>query len=323
MDQINFSDNMTNASTLVRNSAHAPSPASKIIIALLLFIAFVTGAITSGLYLWVKFQMQRTVNALLFFHLVLSYFLSIWILTFMATSYLDNHWALGTALCKILSGALSVGMFASVFFLSAISLDKYLFTLHPVWSQHSPRWATTFVLGIWLATMTLRHLVFRETHYDHRGVTCEITAVSTSWKESKEIQALRKRIHVACFTRCFLLGLILPFLLIIFCHKRVSSKMRERGLVKSSKTVKVTMAAVVSFFVCWVPYHVYQGFLLTKSQSLLLELTLIITVVTISFNTIFSPTLYLFVGEKFQKVFKKSILLFDSTFRDDSSAERT
>ncbi|KAM9645951.1 putative G-protein coupled receptor 33 [Trichechus inunguis] len=328
MDLINSTD-----STLVRNSTHFPAPASKtrLIIALPLFMSFIIGTITNGLYLWVlKFKMKKTVNTLLFFHLILSYFISTLIVPFMATSYLqDNHWNFGTAMCKVFNCILSLGMYASVFLLSAISLDRYLLTLHPVWSQQhrTPRWASNIILGVWISAtaLSIPFLVFRETHDSHKGtVICGNNyAPSTNW-ENKEMQALRKWIHGACFISRFLLGFLLPFSVIIFCYGRVAYKIKERGLVKSSKPFKVMMTAIISFFVCWMPYHVFQGLLLTKNQSLFLQLTLILTVITTSFNTVFSPTLYLFIGENFKKVFKKSILaLFESMFSEDSSAERT
>ncbi|XP_004637175.1 probable G-protein coupled receptor 33 [Octodon degus] len=331
MDLITSTHYLINASTLVRNSTHFPSPASKLIIALPLFISSIIGTITNGLYLWVlKFKMKKTVNTLLFFHLILSYFISTLILPFLAISYLqDNNWNFGTALCKVLNSTLSVVMFASIFFLSTISLDRYLLTLHPAWSQEhrTPRGASSIILGIWISAtaLNLPYLVFRETHHDHKGmVICRNNyAVSSNW-ESKEMQVLRRQIHVACFISRFLLGFFLPFIIITFCYRKVASKMKERGLFKSRKPFKVMMTAIVSFFVCWMPYHVYQGLLLTENKSLLLELSLIITVVTASFNNVFSPTLYLFIGENFKNVFKKSILtLFRSTFRDEFSAERT
>ncbi|XP_003408497.1 probable G-protein coupled receptor 33 [Loxodonta africana] len=333
MDLINSTDHLIKVSTLVRNSTHFLAAASKtrLIIALPLFISFIIGTITNGLYLWVlKFKMKKTVNTLLFFHLILSYFISTLILPFMATSYIqDNHWNFGTAMCKVFNGTLSLGMYASVFLLAAISLDRYLLTLQPVWSQQhrTPRWASNIILGVWISATALSvpFLVFRETYDDHKGrVICQNNyAVSTNW-ESKEMQALREQIHVACFISRFLLGFLLPFLIIVFCYGRIAHKIKQRGLVKSSKPFKVMMTAIISFFVCWMPYHVLQGLILTKNQSVFLQLTLILTVITTSFNTVFSPTLYLFIGEKFKKVFKKSILaLFESTFSEDSSAERT
>uniref|UniRef100_A0A8C8Z120 Probable G-protein coupled receptor 33 n=1 Tax=Prolemur simus TaxID=1328070 RepID=A0A8C8Z120_PROSS len=331
MGLINSTDHLINGSTLVRNSSYFPVPTSKIMIAIPLFVSFIIGTITNGLYLWVlNFKMKKTVNTLFFYHLILSYFISTLVLPFIATSQLqNNHWIFGTALCKVFNSILTLGMFASVFFLSAISLDRYLLILHPVWSQQhrTPRWASCIVLGVWISAtaLSIPYLVFRETHHDQKGkLVCENNyVVSTNWK-SKEMQTLSQWIHTACFIIRFLLGFLLPFFIITFCYQRVASMMKEKGLFKSSKPFKVMMTAIISFFVCWMPYHVYQGLMLTKNRSLLLELAMILTALSISFHTVFTPTLFLFIGENFKKVFKKSILaLFESAFNEDSSTERT
>ncbi|KAM6201519.1 putative G-protein coupled receptor 33 [Rhynchocyon petersi] len=333
MDPINSTDYPVNTSAFIRNSIHFLLPGSKnnLVIALPLFISFIIGTITNGLYLWVlKFKMKTTVNTLLFFHLILSYFISTLIMPFMAISYLqENHWNFGITLCKVFNSSLSLGMFASVFFLSAISLDRYLLTLHPVWSQQhrTPRRASCIIMGVWISAtaLSIPFLVFRETHENPKGtVICRNNyAMSANWK-STEVQALRKRIHAACFISRFLLGFLLPFFIIVFCYGRVAHKIKERGLIQSSKPFKVMMTAIISFFVCWMPYHIFQGLILSQTQSPFLQFILVLTVITTSFNTIFSPTLYLFIGENFKKVFKKSILaLFESTFSEDSSSERT
>lgn len=331
MDLINFSDYHITVSTSVRNGTHIPAPASKLIIVLFLFMTSIIGIISNGLYLWVlKFKMKRTVNTLLYFHLILSYFISTLIVPFITVSHLqDNHWNFGTAMCKVLNSILYMGIFASSFFLSAISVDRYLFTLHPVWSQlhRTPRWASSMILGVWISATVLGtpYLVLRKTYDDHEGmVTCQLSyEVSTDW-ESKKMQTLKKWIHVACFTSRFLFGFLLPFFIITFCYGRIANKMKKRSLFKSNKPFKVMMTAIISFFVCWMPYYVYRGLLLTKNQSLLLQLTMLLAVISTSFNAVFSPILYLFIGENFKRVFKKSILaLFESTFSEDSSSERT
>ncbi|XP_045697112.1 probable G-protein coupled receptor 33 [Phyllostomus hastatus] len=331
MDLINSSDYQVNVSILVRNSIHLPAPAPKMIIVILLFTSSIIGIITNGLYLWIlKFKMKKTVNTLFFLHFVLSHFIATLIVPLITIPFLqNNHWSFGTAMCKIFNSILHTGLSASVFFLSAISVDRYILTFHPVWSQlhRTPRWASSIILGVWIsaAALSMPHLVFKETYDDHKGrVTCQDNyALSTDW-ESKKMQTLRKWIHVACFTSKFLLSFLLPFFIITFCYVKVANQMKKRSLFKSNKPFKVMKTAIISFFVCWVPYHVYRGLLLSDNKSLLLQLTMLVAVITTSFNIVFSPTLYLFVGENFKKVIKNSILaLFESTFSEDFPPERT
>ncbi|XP_043836432.1 probable G-protein coupled receptor 33 [Dromiciops gliroides] len=332
MDLKNTTDYLIGMTTLRRNISF-PSPLSgtKLVIALLLSISFIVGTIANSLYLWVlRFKMKKTVNTLLFFHLILSYFVSSLIIPFKVTSYLqDNYWSFGIAMCKVFSSTSSLGMFASVFILCAISLDRYVLTLHPVWSQkyRNTRWASITLMGIWIfsAVLSIPYLVFRETYKDTNGVKiCRNNYVlSNNWK-SQKTQALRKGVQVAFFIGYLWLGFLLPLFTIIFCYGKVAQKMKQKGLVKSGKPFKVMMTFIGSFFVCWMPYHVYQGLLINETHTLVMKLTLILTIITISFNIFFSPTLYLFIGENFKKVFKESIVaLFESVLHEESFLEQS
>ncbi|XP_055990373.1 probable G-protein coupled receptor 33 [Sorex fumeus] len=330
MDLINSSDYLLHNSTSGRNSTLLPELV-KMIAVPLLFTSFLIGTIINGLYLWVlRFKMKKTVNILLFFHLILSYFVSAFTLPFVATSYLqNNHWRFGTVMCKVVNSTLSLGMFTSVFFLSAISVDRYLLVLHPVWSQlhRTPRSVSIIILGIWISAMALSmpYLFFRETQEnDDKTVTCQNNYTVFINGEHEKMKILSEKIHLACFIGRFLVSFLLPFFIITFCYERISNKVKERSWLKSNKPFRVMVTAIISFFVCWMPYHIYQGLKLTSSQSQLSLLFLIFTLITTSFNSLFSPTLYLCTGENFKKIFKKSILaLFESTFNEDSSAERT
>ncbi|XP_027725633.1 LOW QUALITY PROTEIN: probable G-protein coupled receptor 33 [Vombatus ursinus] len=332
MDLNNTTDYLISMTTLRRNiSFPAPPSVTNLVIALLSSISFILGITANGIYLWVlRFKMKKTVNTLLFFHLILSYLISALIVPFKVTSYLQgNHWSFGIAMCKIFNSTFSLGMFASVFILCAISLDRYVLTLHPVWSQQhrNNHWASITLIGIWIfaAVLSIPYLVFRETQKDTNGVvTCKNNyALFNSWK-SQETQALRKGVHITLFISRLLLGFLLPLFTIIFCYGRVAQKMKQRGLVKSSKPFKVMVTFISSFFVCWMPYHVYQGLLINETHTLVIKLTLILTAITVSFNTFFSPTFYLFIGENFKKVFKQSIVaLFESVLYEKSSLEQS
>ncbi|XP_036592995.1 probable G-protein coupled receptor 33 [Trichosurus vulpecula] len=332
MDLNNTNDCLINMTTLRRNiSFPAPLSVPTLMIALLSSTSFIIGITANGLYLWVlRFKMKKTVNTLLFFHLILSYLISSLTMPFKVTSYLQgNHWSFGIAACKVFNSTFSLGMFASVFILCAIGLDRYILTLHPVWSQQHrhTRQASLTLLGIWIfaAVFSIPYLVFRETQKDANGVvTCKNNyALFNSW-QSQESQALRKGVHVTLFFSRLCLGFLLPLFTIIFCYSRVAQKMRQRGLIKSGKPFKVMVTFISSFFVCWMPYHVYQGLLINETHSLAIKLTLILTAITVSFNTFFSPTFYLFIGENFKKVFKDSMVaLFESFLHEESSLEQS
>ncbi|XP_039369262.1 probable G-protein coupled receptor 33 [Mauremys reevesii] len=295
--------------------------------AVLLFITFLVGVVGNGLYLWVLgLKMKRTVTTLWFLHLVFCYLLFTLLIPFFAVYVLlDFHWVFGMATCKLLNAFGSMGMFSSVFLLTCISLDRYTLTHHPIWSRNHrtlPQ-AGKLVVGVWLASFGLStpYLAFRETReVDGGRIACiNNYNISGDWNGTKT-QDLGRRVHLAIFIVRFLLGFLLPFCTITGCYIRVGLKMKEKKLVWAGKPFKVMVAAMVSFFLGWLPYHLYHGLKLYKKEmpESVTGALLVIYTFTSCFNAAFSPILYLFVGEKFWQVFRTSLLtLVKTAFADD------
>ncbi|XP_074145657.1 putative G-protein coupled receptor 33 [Sminthopsis crassicaudata] len=332
MDLNNTTDYLISATT-VKSNISFPDPHSVInpVIVILSSILFTVGIIANVLYLWVlKFKMKKTVNTLLFFHLILSYLISSLIMPFKVISSLQtNHWGFGIIICKVFNSTFSLGMFASVFILCAISLDRYILTLHPVWSKkhRNIHWASITLMGIWIfaTVLSIPYLVFRETQKDTNGVvTCKNNYALFNNQESQKTEALRKRVHTVLFISRLCLGFLLPLFTIIFCYVSIVQKMRQRGMVKSSKPFRIMVTFISSFFVCWLPYHVYHSLFFNETHALVIKLTEILTAITVSFNIFFSPTFYLFIGENFKKVFKESLVaLFESVLHEQSYLEQS
>ncbi|XP_039369338.1 probable G-protein coupled receptor 33 [Mauremys reevesii] len=314
------------------NSSQTPAAesAAHLASAVLLFITFLVGVVGNGLYLWVLgLKMRRTVTTLWFLHLVSCYLLFTLLIPFFIVSLLmDFHWVFGMAMCKLLNTCISVAMFTSVFLLTLISLDRYILTHCPIWSRRNrtlPR-AGNLVVGMWLASFGLSapYLAFRETRVVDGGriICINNYALSRDWNGA-EPQDLGRRVHLAVFIVRFLLGFLLPFCTIVVCYVRVGLKMKEKKLVWSGKPFKVMVATMVSFFLGWLPYHLYHGLKLSKKEvpeSVMGALLVIYTFMT-CFNACFTPILYLFVGEKFWQVFRTSLVtLVKAAFVDDLSS---
>ncbi|CAM4698101.1 putative G-protein coupled receptor 33 [Caretta caretta] len=285
--------------------------------AVLLFITFLVGVVGNGLYLWVLgLKMRRTVTTLWFLHLVSCYLLFTLLIPFFAIYVLvDFHWVFGMAMCKLLNAFISMGMFSSVFLLTLISLDRYTLTHHPIWSRNhrtlSRAWK--LVVGVWLASFGLStpYLAFRETQVvDGSRIICINNYALSGDQNGAEMQELDRQVHLAIFVVRFLLGFLLPFCTIVGCYVRVGLKLKEKKLAWAGKPFKVVVAAVLSFFLGWLPYHLYHGLKLYKKavpESVTGALMVIYTLSS-CFSASFSSILYLFVGEKFWQVFRKSLL---------------
>ncbi|XP_045867114.1 C3a anaphylatoxin chemotactic receptor [Meles meles] len=135
----------------------------------ILSLTFLLGLPGNGLVLWVAgLKMQRTVNTVWFLHLTLADFLCCLSLPFSLTHLaLQGHWPYGWFLCKLIPSIIILNMFASVFLLTAISLDRCLLVLRPVWCQNHRKVRTAFAICgcIWMVAfvMCIPVFVYRET----------------------------------------------------------------------------------------------------------------------------------------------------------------
>ncbi|XP_015283328.1 PREDICTED: probable G-protein coupled receptor 33 [Gekko japonicus] len=314
-----------NASATRTNGSLSPAdiPPTNLVLATFILVSFLVGISINGLFLWILgVKMKRTVNTLWFLHLILIYFTSCLVLLFFAINhFLNSHWVFGTILCKVINSLASLGMFTSVFLLTIISLDRYLLIRHPIWSQHNrtvsrARWV---IAGAWLTSLTLTapYLAFTETRVLENGrIDClNNYAFSSDW-DGPRMDALRDHVHLALFVVQFLLGFLVPFCIIMGCYCGMGWEMKKKGFTKNRKPFKVLVVAVASFFICWLPYHLYFAlFLLPGMPEVVLRVLYIFGAIGVCFNICCTPVLYLFVGEKFQQVFKMSLLaLFNKSF---------
>uniref|UniRef100_A0A674JHT6 Probable G-protein coupled receptor 33 n=1 Tax=Terrapene triunguis TaxID=2587831 RepID=A0A674JHT6_9SAUR len=313
------------------NSRQTPAAmrATHLAAAMLLFTTLPEGVVGNRLYLRVLgLKMRRTVTTLWFLHLASCYFLFTLLIPFFTVYLLlDFHWVFGTAMCKLLNACISMDMFSSVFLLALISLDRYTLTCHPIWSQHHRTLAQARKLaaGVWLVSFALStpYLAFRDTHVDEGRITCiDNYTLSRNWNGA-ETQDLGRRVHLAIFTVQFLLGFLLPFCTITGCYVCVGLELKEKGLAQSGKPFKVMVAAVVSFFLCWLPYHLYYALMFYRNvpQSVTGSF-LVIFIIMFCFNVCFTPVLYLFVGGTFQQVARTSLFaLVKAAFDEDLSSD--
>ncbi|XP_005307920.1 C3a anaphylatoxin chemotactic receptor-like [Chrysemys picta bellii] len=169
---------------LSSNSTYKPDDGAtlhyepEIIGSLIIFIlTFILGLLGNGLVIWVAgLKMKRTVNTVWFLHLAIADFLCCMSLPFSIIHLiLQEYWPYGRFLCKVIPSAIILNMFASVFLLTAISIDRCLMVRKPVWCQNhrTVRLATVMCGCIWLLAsfMCSPAFLYRETVKDEFGKT--------------------------------------------------------------------------------------------------------------------------------------------------------
>ncbi|KAF7236510.1 putative G-protein coupled receptor 33 [Varanus komodoensis] len=316
MDKDNMSTSLENTSAASINTSQSAGISSvNAVCSTLLLLSFLVGAAMNGFCLWVLgVKMKKTVYALWFFHLVLSYLMVCAFLPFYAIyALLGFHWIFGTVFCKLSTFIFSLWMFIAAFLLTIISLDRCLIIGNPTWTQNhrSIPWAKKLIAWTWLASVALSvaYPVFQETLVVEKDrIVCKNHCAIS--------------IQVVLFLFQFLVAFLLPFIIIVGSYCWVGQKMKKKRLVKTGKTYRVLVASVGSFFICWFPFHLHNGLLLMEVPEIIVQFLWHMMLIGGCLNTCFTPILYLFVGEEFQVIFRMSIpTLLKKAFVDASEED--
>uniref|UniRef100_H3AZ17 Probable G-protein coupled receptor 33 n=1 Tax=Latimeria chalumnae TaxID=7897 RepID=H3AZ17_LATCH len=306
------------------------SQAGNIAISIYYSITFLIGILGNGTIIWITgFKMQKNVNSIWFLNLTAAYFVCTAILPFFAAFVAMNyHWPFGTFLCKLLNTMLSFSMFTSVWLLVAISVDRCMLVLYPVWSHNyqTIRMACTVSGGIWVLAFIVAspHLGFRKTHLSSSGqIHCYNSYMESTGWNGTGIQNSNRNIHLTMFVIRLLLGFVIPFLTITISYAAIAITISLNHLFRSSKPFKVIAMAIVSFFVCWAPYHVLSCMLLfhdAAAPNTVQHFFVLLSSGLLCVNCCLTPLFYIIMAESYKGIFRKSLFtLFEGAFKDETS----
>ncbi|XP_007114924.1 G-protein coupled estrogen receptor 1 [Physeter macrocephalus] len=160
---------------------------------------------------------------------------------------LDKQYYDITALCTFMSLFLQVNMYSSVFFLTWMSFDRYLALAKAVRCgpfRTKPRARLSCGL-IWMASVSATLVPFTAVHLQHSEDVCFCFA------DVREVQWLEVT-----------LGFVVPFATIGLCYSLIARVLvtahRPRGLrPRRQKALRMILAVVLVFFVCWLPENVF------------------------------------------------------------------
>lgn len=228
-------------------------------------------------------------------------------LPFWAVFYsLDYNWVFGWLMCKVCGGLMSLNVYASIFFITCMSVDRYRAIVHPLRSQSSRSVCRARIVSalIWAfaAISTVPNVWFRQLHPLSLNVTgCVLAYPSSEWYLA---QALAKN----------MLGFLLPFTVIVTCYFRIGRHLLDTPDIAQTpghldRVLRMVVAVVLAFFLCWFPFHVltflsalsglgvHMPCWVQKAVEMLMSFSLCLGFS----NSAINPFLYCFVGNHFRE----------------------
>ncbi|XP_005798541.1 C3a anaphylatoxin chemotactic receptor-like [Xiphophorus maculatus] len=262
-------------------------------------VIIVVGTVGNGLVIYVTgFKMRKTVNSVWFLNLALADFLFTAFLVFTAVSLSQQHqWPFGQFMCKLNTFVSSVNMFASVFFLAAISLDRCLSIWVVVWAQNKRTVlkAQIISVAIWLAAgiCSTPSAYFRIVINHNNKTYSTYPSKDIVWR----LNILR-----------FLMGFLIPFLAIFFTSVAIVIRSRHLQRARKRRFHRILFSIIFAFFICWLPFHVLN-FIEVSDQNLqkVVRIGSTLSVSLAFMNSCLNPILYVFMCDEFQKKLKRSL----------------
>ncbi|KAF0021748.1 hypothetical protein F2P81_022187 [Scophthalmus maximus] len=198
-------------------------------------------------------------------------------------------------LCTFMNLFQQVNMYSSVFFLTWMSFDRFIALTSTV--GRSMAHARLSCCLIWVSSSLLTLLPFVIAQAQHAGelTFCFANVTQIQWLE-------------------VMLGFLLPFCILGLCYWKIARVLqrsqREQGVrlwrPRRQKALRMISAAVLVFFLCWLPENVFVSVHLlrgdTDGDTLWQHYPLTGHAVRLAAfsNSCLNPLIYSFLGETFQ-----------------------
>ncbi|XP_074550703.1 chemerin-like receptor 2 [Halichoeres trimaculatus] len=283
------------------------------IISVVVYItSFVLGLIGNGTVIWVTaFKSKKTLNSVWLLNLAIADFVFVLFLPFYIDYILRGfHWDFGVAMCKIVSFVSVMNMYASVLFLTVLSIDRYVSLVHLSWSQKhrtvGRAWVVCGCMWVIAALLSCPAVIFRETMRLHDKVVC----FNNFHQKDPYVAAMR---HITIVVIRTTVGFLFPFTAICVTGILLTIKVKHSGgLVRFSSFSKTVSAMILAFFLCWAPFHTFSLMELSMHSSGNLHNVLktgfpLVTSLGF-FNSCINPLLYMLLSKKVRHILKRSCL---------------
>lgn len=327
-----FFENETSTYDLTPNTQACPQvslgPATGLVLSVVLVAIFVLAIPGNVLVGWVISTNKRalTPSDVYLFHLTVADGLLALTLPFFAVAFIRG-WIFGDFLCKFLNLIIEANFYTSIIFLACISIDRYLAIVHTRELQQSRRRSCSRLLcaAVWAVGWTLAlPALFNTTTAVSLGDQPETWLCTESFHIGRPTAwrlATRGLLHV--------FGFVVPLAVMVACYSITITKLLHTRGFHKHRAMRVIIAVVIAFLLCWTPYHItLMVDTLLRAELLGLDCGVqsAVSVALAGTNSLallhscINPFLYAFVGRKFRS--KMKLLLQRKFGRDRASVSK-
>ncbi|NXN86337.1 CCR8 protein, partial [Bombycilla garrulus] len=282
-------------------------------------LLFATGLVGNALVLWILtvFMKIKTMTDVYLLNLTVSDLLLVFSLPFLVQYSIVSQWTFGNALCKIISSIYFIGFYSNVFFITIMSVDRYMAIVRSLHVQGVRTSAIGFItsLLVWAVAIlaSMPDLLFSQEVNDNNRILClpHYPGGNNGWKTFSNFE-----VNV--------LGWLIPVVVLIFCYYNILKSLQKCHTKNKYKAIKLVFIVGIVFFLSWTPVNIVLFLDSLRNMSIInncqtsqrLDLAMELTEALSFVHCCLNPVIYAFVGEKFKRhlrdAFKKSACFLSS-----------
>ncbi|XP_028830362.1 hydroxycarboxylic acid receptor 3-like [Denticeps clupeoides] len=276
-----------------------------------LFTEFIVGLMGNFLALWMFiFQKQNwKPNSLYLTHLAVADSVVLFCLPFRADYYRrGKDWIYGDVPCRILLFMLAANRAAGIFFLTAITVDRYLKIVHPInrVNRMGLSYAMWVSCGLWMLILAMTVYLLTEQHfyYHNNRTQCESFNICMGFTP---LNTWHNVFYVVQF--------FFPTMIVVYCTIRITLQLNNKTVDTQGKirrAVYLVMTVAVIFIMCffpstisriavWILKTMYSECSYFQEANLAFYTSVCFTY----FNSVLNPVVYYFSSPEFSGILQK------------------
>lgn len=305
---------------------HGELPLLNILISVLYYVIFIVGSLGNVIVILImSFKEKRRwrlvdtyVINLAIADLIFIFSLPLW----GASAAHCHQWNFGNELCKLSSYIIAVNKYSNIFFLTCMSIDRYLTIVKQLDFKHvrTQNYSMKISVVVWVTSMLLAipSAYFRQLH-QLNATYCKEDSTSHFYRGFSLI--------VICPT------FVLPIVVILFCYCSILNRLRDhyvhskKLLQRRENSWKIILAIVSGFVLSWLPFNIFKAIDLClqfkevdPSWRVVVTRGLAIASCLAFINSCMNPIIYAFLDRNFRlRTSRLSTCVFGSVRKRSNS----
>ncbi|XP_033938401.1 probable G-protein coupled receptor 25 [Pseudochaenichthys georgianus] len=273
-DYYNYSENFTDLGLFIFNATvDCPSShisGSNIFLPILYYMIFLTGFLGNLFVILVvgsKGRKSRRLVDTFVVNLALADLVFVLTLPLWAMSASrSGHWDFGAAgdlLCKLSSFIIAVNRVSNIFFLTCMSVDRYLAVVKLMDSRYlrSSRCIRVTCAAVWLSSLVLGipSLLYRRVEPSGDGLSC--------------VEENNSPFFLGLSLAMALLTFVIPVLIIVLCYGTIIMYLNQncaanpRAEARHRHSMKMVLSIILAFVVSWLPFNIFKVIVISTKLS--------------------------------------------------------